>query len=361
MIDLAARLSVGLAPVLLFLAVLISLDSYKLVSLGRTLSAIAVGGGLAAACWAAHPALSAWMGLDGTAYARYASPVIEETAKALFLVVLIRSNRVAFLVDAGILGFATGAGFTLVENLYYLGSLPAAGFGVWLVRGFGTALMHGGVTAAFGIASRALLERGGLPVFTTYFPGLLLAVTVHSAYNHFFLSPVLSTAAVLVVLPPVVYVVFERSEKALERWLNIGFDADTELLELILAGGLSTSNVGRYLQSLRDRFRGEVVVDMACYLRVHVELSLRAKGWLMLRESGFDVPPDEETRAQLEELRFLERSIGTTGKLAMAPFLRLGAKDLWQLHLLRDGAGRADAERLDAAVEAPRRSGRGPA
>ena len=43
---------------------------------------------------------------------------------------------------------------------------------------------------------------------------------------------------------------------------------------------------------------------MLCYLRLHVELALRAKGMLMLRESGFEEPPlDDETRAQIEELR----------------------------------------------------------
>ena len=53
---------------------------------------------------------------------------------------------------------------------------------------------------------------------------------------------------------------------------------------------------------------------MLCYLRLHVELALRAKGLLLLRESGFAVQPlDDETRAQIDELRYLERSLGKTG------------------------------------------------
>ena len=40
--------------------------------------------------------------------------------KALIVVVLIRTHRIGFLVDAAILGFAVGTGFALVENLYYL-------------------------------------------------------------------------------------------------------------------------------------------------------------------------------------------------------------------------------------------------
>ncbi len=83
-----------------------------------------------------------------------------------------------------------------------------------------------------------------------------------------------------------------------------------------------------------DETSGEVVVDLLCYLRIHVELSLRAKGILMMREGGFDVGPDDETRALFAELNYLEESIGRTGKLALLPFLHLGGKELWQLYML---------------------------
>jgi len=96
-----------------------------------------------------------------------------------------------------------------------------------------------------------------------------------------------------------------------------------------------------YLQSLKERFRGEVVVDMLCLLRLHLELSLRAKGLLMMREAGFAVALDATDKAKLEELTFLERSIGATGKLAMAPFLRTSSRDLWQLYMMRDEANRS--------------------
>jgi hypothetical protein len=40
-------------------------------------------------------------------------------------------------------------------------------------------------------------------------------------------------------------------------------------------------------------------------------------------------------RANLEEMRYLERTIGATGRLAVQPLLANSDKDLWQLHLLR--------------------------
>ena len=331
-------LAIGLLPVLCFLAALIYLDSYKLVRLRWVVIAIAVGGVLAALCWAITVRLKEALGLDVVVYSRYVAPIIEETAKGLAILVLVRTHRIGFLVDAAIYGFAIGAGFALVEALAYWSVLSSPSWSLWIVRGFGTAVMHGGATAILAIVGKALEERGrsalGWPV------ALLLAIVIHSFFNHFFLSPVLSTALILLLLPPLAYLIFQRSERALESWLNVGFDADTELLELILNGKISESPVGSYLRSLRERFPGEVVVDLLCYLRVHLELSLRAKGLLMMREAGFAVSLAAADRAKLEELDFLEKSIGATGKLAMAPFLRKSSRDLWQIYMMRGEVAR---------------------
>ena len=332
--------AVGLLPVVLFLLTLIYLDSYKLVRRRFVAGTLITGCALATACWFVNGALGTRLALSDVTYSRYAAPVVEETAKALVIVWLVRTNRIGFLVDAAIYGFAIGTGFALVENVYYWNSLADPWLGLWLVRGFGTAVMHGGATAIFAIAGKALAERRGLPKGVGWLTALLLAMTIHSAFNHFFLSPVASTAFILVVLPPLIFFVFERSEKSLEDWLNVGFDADTEALEMILSGTLSDSPVGAYLRSLTERFRGEVVVDMLCYLRLHLELSLRAKGLLMMREAGFPVTLDANDKANLDELDFLERSIGATGKLAMAPFLRTSSRDLWQIYMMRDEAAR---------------------
>lgn len=334
MLDLLSRLAVSTLPVLLFLWVLVYLDSYKLVRLHHVLAAIAAGGAVALLCYPVHRALMGGLGLELSSYTRYLGPVLEETGKALLVVYLVRSHRVGFLVDAAVYGFAVGTGFAVVENTVFLGLIPDAGLAVWLVRGFGTAFMHGGATAMLAVVSRLLAEErpgGGALVFL---PGFGLAVLVHSFFNHFFLNPVLSTVVILLLLPPVLLLVFARSERSLRGWLQVGFDADTELLGLIHSGAFSESRVGRYLHSLQEHFRGEVVADMLCYLRLHLELSLQAKGLLMMRNAGFRVSPDEETTAKLEELRYLEGSIGRTGKRAMQPFLRGSGKDLWQLSLL---------------------------
>lgn len=334
MAEYVTRAPIGLLPVLAFLAALIYLDSFKLVSLRSVLLAIVVGGIAAAASYPLNGVLLDALSIGFVAYSRYVSPLVEETLKALILVYLIRTQRVALLVDAAIAGFAVGTGFALVENLYYLAMRPEAPLAVQVIRGFGTAIMHGGAAAMFAIVSVAIAEKRPERFAVVFVPGLLAAVVLHSAYNHLLFSPMAATLGILLALPPSLFAAFQRSERSLREWLDADLDSDIELLELINSDGFPQSNVGAYLQSLRGKFRGEVVADMLCYLRLHVELALRAKGVLLMRESGFETAVDEDTRASLAELRYLERSIGRTGQLAIRPVLRMTSRDLWQLYML---------------------------
>jgi hypothetical protein len=182
--------------------------------------------------------------------------------------------------------------------------------------------------------SLSMLERSAKPTPTVFLPGIALASVLHSVYNHVFVSPLISTLAVLVTLPPLMVFVFWRSERAVSDWLGRGFDADASMLHAINSGRFPDSPAGKYLTSLRERFKGPVVGDLLCYLRLHTELAMRAKGLLLARENGFDTRLDAATREKLAELDFLERSIGRTGVLALQPMLHGSHKDLWQLSVL---------------------------
>lgn len=333
-VDFILHALVGLLPVCCFLAALVALDSYKLVDIRWILGSIGVGGITAALSYLVHTGLLELSGMEFREYSRYVSPFIEEVLKGLIIVVLLARNRIGFLVDAAIFGFAIGTGFALIENVYMLQVFPDTTLHMWVIRGFGTAIMHGGATAILAVSYRALIRRKDRSHFVAFLPGLLVASVVHSLFNHFFFPPIINTLVVLTSLPMVMTIVYKQSERAVEDWLGIGFDADTELLELINSGRFSTSQVGVYLMTLKEKFRGEIVADLLCYLRLHVELAMRAKGLMMLRESGFESEVDEETRAKLEEMKYLEKSIGKTGKLALKPFLQLSRKDLWQIYML---------------------------
>ena len=310
------------------------MDSYKLVGLKTVLVVIVAGGLTAVASYFVNGYFLSTFDIEFNHYSRYVAPLIEEGLKALVVVYLFRSNRIGFLVDSAIMGFAVGAGFAVIENFYYLYTASSAHLGVWIVRGFGTAMMHGGVVAIFAVISQTLTERSMKINPLLYVPGFVAAVTLHSIFNHFVLPPIMMTLLTLIALPPILYVVFQKSAAHMHEWLEVDFDEDAELLEKITSGDFASEKIGSFLMDLREKFDGPVVVDLLCYLRLYTELALRAKGVLMMRENGLDAPIGERTREKFVELQYLEKSIGKTGVLAMRPFLHMTRKDLWQLYVL---------------------------
>jgi protease PrsW len=327
--------AVSLLPVLLFVAALRVLDSFKLVRARALVLSLVVGAGVAVACMFINDGLMTAGDVDARRYSLFVAPAVEEIMKGLFIIGLIAARRTGFLVDTAIHGFAIGAGFAVVENLLYILELQDSNLLLWLVRGFGTGMMHGAATSLVGIVGKTVAERVSPHRPWVYLPGLLIAIIIHGMFNQFFIPAVMTTAVILLALPLLMIVVFERSERATRHWLGVGFDTDREVLEMLSSGDLRETRIGAYLHSLQDRFSGVILADMLCYLRLHVELAISAKGVLLMREAGFEVQPDQDVLAKFEELRYLEKSIGATGKLAMHPFLHTSSRDLWQMHLLR--------------------------
>ena len=324
----------ALLPVVAHLLVLLAMDGYKLVRMRSVLLAVGFGLMAAVASQTVNDAILKNTSLELSFYSPYVAPFIEETFKAAWLIYLIATRRVGFLVDAAVLGFAVGVGFALTENLFFLTLRSDAGLLVWVIRGFGTAVMHGSTVAVLGVLAQGFCERSTRIRAWHFLPGLALAVGVHSAFNQFFISPAMSAAGLVVGLPALMYLVFKVSDRSLQTWLGAGFDTDSELLEAINQGRVTKTPVGTYLLMLQKKFPPEIVADMFCLLRITVELSIEAKGLLMMRKQGFEVGASAEVQEKLIEVAFLEKSIGPTGRLAVGPLLPRGRKDFWQRQLL---------------------------
>jgi len=328
--------AVSVLPVFLFLGALLLIDSYKLVALRAILLSVSAGAAAGLASYGVNVGLRPALDLDLAHYSMYIAPVVEESLKAAFVVYLLHRSKLGFVVDAAIHGFGIGTGFAFLENLYYLQVAPDATLWTWIVRGFGTAIMHGGATAIVAMVSKTLHNRSDAFRLHLLLPGLGAAVVLHSLYNHFLLNPLLATGLIVFVFPYLSIAVFQHSERETQVWLGAGFDTDQELLRVVHSGHVSGTPVGKYLMTLRSRFPAEVIVDMMCLLRLRAELAIRAKGVLMMREAGFDAAPDPTLKDTFEELRYLEKSVGKTGLLALDPFLHTSRRDLWQLNMLNE-------------------------
>ncbi len=328
------RVAFAFVPVSLFLWSLLYLDSYKLVNARRLLIVIGSGAIAAFASYLINQRILDGLLVDRGMLTHFAAPAVEEALKVFPILFLLRTRRVGFVIDAAICGFATGTGFALIENLYYMAVLPRRDVAFWIVRGFGTAVMHGGTTAMAAMITQAIFQRRESERLVYALPGVAAAFLTHAVYNQFILSPLASALVVTVTLPPLLVLVFAQTERYVQTWLGSGFDVDSELLQAIRSDDFISTRAGRYLQSLREHFDGGVVADMLCYLRLNAELSLRAKGVLMLRENGLPVTKDAETGEKLTELKYLHSAIGRTGQLALTPILHRSSHELWQLQLL---------------------------
>ncbi len=337
-------LVIALLPVLAFLLLLLLFDSFKLVPRTTIVGALVVGAIAALIALALHAWLFQITGLAPRVFARRVAPFTEESLKALCVLIPLRRRQLGFLVDAGIVGFGIGAGFAVVENVYYLHALTNARPIVWIARGFGAAVMHASTAAILAVAGKALLDRYPRAGIAVVLPGLLLAIGLHATYNRALVSPVLAAAVLLFVVPLAVLAVFDRSEQLTREWIGDGLDLDVELLALIRSPHFGDTRLGQYLAELRSRFPGPIVADMFCLLQIELELGIRAKGILMAREAGLDMPIDEQVVANLAERAYLQRAIGATGLLALRPLHVTSHRDEWHRYLLRH-ARRSSAKR----------------
>jgi RsiW-degrading membrane proteinase PrsW (M82 family) len=334
---MAANSLLAFFPVVLFLGVLVLMDSFKLAKPSAIASAIGWGMLAAFLSAGAYAAAGTALPISAAGYSQLVAPIVEETAKGAFIVFLILRRRIGFPVDAAQLGFAIGTGFAVVENYQYLQVLAGASTVLWAVRGLGTAMLHGAATAVFAMLAQTATERHRDKQVVVFLPGWMAAVIIHAAFNLLPVSPIAMTATLLVVLPLIILWVFQRSERATREWVGAGLDLDLMLHETFASDALPQTRFGTYLRELRQRFPGPVVADMLCLLRVELELSIQAKAVLIARDAGVAMPEHPDTRAAVDEIAYLRASIGRTGLLALGPVHVTSHRDDWHRYLLTGG------------------------
>jgi RsiW-degrading membrane proteinase PrsW (M82 family) len=332
------KVFVSLIPVFLFLIMLLYLDSLKLVN--KSLLLICLGWGLVSAgmSFFLNTFLINHLNVSFGTYSGFIAPFVEEWLKCGMLWLLIKRNKIGFMIDGAIYGFSIGAAFAFAENLFYLTQFAGndSNLMIWITRGFGTAVMHGGTAAIFGILCMSALNRHSSLTMATI-SGIAAAILIHGIFNQFLVSPLVSTVLILLMVPLSIIFIFNLNEKSIRDWLELEFDSEVGMLRMIRKGQFSQTKTGDYLVSLKAHFPGEMVLDMYCFISLYLELSMKAKSLMMLKENDLVIPSDPELKDKLCELKALRKSIGRGGYLAISPVLRMNRKDLWKLSLLEKG------------------------
>ena len=191
-------LAAAIAPVLIYASLIYWVDRYEKEP-WWLLSAAFLWGAVPAAVLAlifnflfSLPAYALFSeGAAEFTLAGFVAPIIEESVKAIALVIILifRRHELDSPLDGIIYGAMVGMGFAMVENvLYYLAAFGEDGGAGWnslvLVRGVIFGLNHALYTALTGLGialarnDRRLLVRFGAPLL-----GLVAAIILHALHN----------------------------------------------------------------------------------------------------------------------------------------------------------------------------------
>jgi RsiW-degrading membrane proteinase PrsW (M82 family) len=343
----AAHWGLALVPVLVLLALFVWLDAFKLMSFGEILVLLMLGGLAALAAYPISGRMIDTLPIGFNFYSRYIAPWIEEGLKAIVMVALFRMNRIGYKLDAVVSGFAIGAGFSVVENILYLTIFPDYGAGTWLVRGLGTAVMHGTTLALLAAIAHELAEResreaaGDFSFNLLWFlPGYLVAVAIHTAFNQFPDRPLLAMMGAAILAPIAIMAIFHFGTVEAERWLVAEAAQHQAQLDALRAGNWPDSPNGRKISALADRLGAEGAKRVRRYWELQAWLVLEAEQALMEEAAGDATIDKAQVRSALAEQDGLKRALGKSTFSALKALLPFSRNDYWEIAELRQRIGR---------------------
>ena len=336
--------AVSLIPIIVYIIFIYKIDHFALISIKRLLLLALIGMLTALACFGLF--LLTDRVISGKS-ADIIHPVIEELVKSIPLLILAFRKRIAFFIDSVICGAAVGGGFSFLENTFYLVLGDSVDLSTGLFRGLEVALIHMGCSAIIAAGmmmavrqierkrSRTAMSWNDIIKTTALF---VVALAFHIFHNTFQFTPIMQFFWVLAVTVGMIAVVYFYDIDMTHRWLDKGLDMQINLLRSIEGGHLLNTPTGTFLESVKELFPPNVYFDIICYVRLLIELSVAAKTRFMLHEVGMDEPLEANKKelymSQFVELGELEKNIGPSAKMTIAPIVKLSPADTQALNNL---------------------------
>lgn len=327
----------ALLPIAIYIFVVYKLDNFSLLSVKRLLVLVMCGMLAAIACFGLFSLMGRVMSEKSS---EIVYPIIEETVKAIPLLILATRRKIVFFIDSVICGAAVGGGFSILENIFYLMLGDSLGVGTILFRGLEVALIHMGCSASIAVAlmfAVRLSERKktgqvvkGRDMAMAAFL-LTISPVLHVLHNIFHFNPMTQFTIVLGTMAALLVWIFQYDEEMIHSWLDKGLDTLVNLLKSIRGGQLGQTNTGQYLLSVKKSFPPEVFFDVICFVQLHVELSVAAKSRFMLREAELDTPMDaaqkEAYLTQFSEIKTIEKRLGKSAMMIVSPVVNISPAD----------------------------------
>lgn len=339
--------TLALVPVLLLALLFVWLDVFKLMSAWEMLALLILGGAAALLAWPISGRLIDQLPLGFSFYSRFVAPWIEEALKGAIVIGLFATNRIGYKLDALISGFAIGAGFSVVENIFYLVRYPELMANVWLVRGLGTAVMHGSATAVLAVvahemAERKTRERASRYIFNPlwFVPGYILAGLGHMVFNQFPDRPALIMAVTLVSAPIVLILLLRFGEHEAQGWLEKERGEHRAALAAWQAGDYPADASGKRIAALAARAKPAEAAHIRGYCAALTELVLAAEEELLDRDRAIEPDKRQRLGELLAAVEAHRRALGRSGYRALKPLLPFSRNDWWEISELKELLGK---------------------
>ena len=349
LIDQALHWGLALVPVLILLVIFISFDAFKLMNFTEILVLLILGGFGAVASYPVSGRLLDTLPIGFSNYSRFYAPWIEEAIKAAIVIALFRFNKIGFKVDAVITGFAVGAGFSVVENIIYLIRLPDYGATTWLVRGLGTAVMHGVTLAILAATAHEFAERETREAASDFdfrlwwfVPGYVAAGIIHMVFNQFPEEPLLAMLGASIFAPVAILVIFQFGTSEAQKWLEAERAQHQQQYDALKAGSWPDSASGHKVGEFAARFDRKTRDKVRRFWELQSWLVMQAEETL-LEEAAGDIKFDPDViRRAFGESQMIEGELGRTLMKALRELLPFSRNDYWELSELRQRVDRTD-------------------
>jgi RsiW-degrading membrane proteinase PrsW (M82 family) len=337
----------ALLPVVIYIFVVYKIDNFSLISIKNLFLQVLCGMVAALVCFGMFQLTGLILSENQS---DFFNPVLEEIIKAIPLLWLATRKKIVFFIDSVICGAAVGGGFSILENIFYLLLGNEMGIGTVLFRGLEVALIHMGcsaiIAAGLMLGIRLILRsRSRLPIKNSdalmVISLLVVAPVLHVCHNTFHFNPLVQFIFVIGTMGGLLVWTYFYDVEMIHRWLDTGLDKQLSLLGSIKKGQLSDTPTGHFLQSVKDAFPPEDFFDMICFVQLHVRLSVASRSRVMLWESGLerDLPLTDEMKelilSQYTEYRLLEKRLGNTARMTIAPIVKYDPAEYKALEDLR--------------------------
>ncbi|MGC9395834.1 MAG: PrsW family glutamic-type intramembrane protease [Anaerolineae bacterium] len=288
------------------------------------------------------------------------APIAEELTKSLVLLYVARRSEFTYFVDGAIYGFASGIGFSIVENFIYLSQNQGMAISLAVSRAFSTCLMHGAAAGLVGIAIGRVRfqQRTGRGLGLA--GGWIVAMILHGTFNVITQSESLPRALQAIIpigigfagVGLIAYII-SLGLREQKQWLADTLDRKVGVTGAEVRAAQAYSSLEEMLAPITKQFPQKTEQVMALVLR-QAQLGIKRKVQEKLEDPKQKEQLTQEIAQMQKEMEQLRKAIGPYVMTFVRSVFPAGALNLWaRMELVAAQTGPADVQKWARMLSAP--------